>query len=103
NMHDLVDTVRVFRLSSDATIRTPILIMRGARSMLDDVALLIDFQTSGCAPQPGISILKPTLVIVGTTQHGSAYLLKIGRLRGIDSRDYRRRRVPLHSFNCLAF
>src|SRR2546430_15073905 len=35
---------------------------------------------------------------------GSVVLLTLcwSWLRGIDSRDYRRRRVPLHSFNCSA-
>src|SRR5439155_27149047 len=68
-IQNLLETSRVFRSLSDATLSTPKLTMRAARSMLDGVVLLIDFQSSGCTSELGISILKPTLVTPGTTQH----------------------------------
>ncbi len=48
---------------------TPKLIISAARSMLDGVEVLIDFQFSRCTLESGISVLKPTLVTPGTTQH----------------------------------
>jgi len=64
-----LETSRVFRSLSDATMSTPKLTVRAARSMLDGVEVLIDFQSSRYTLEPGISILKPTLVTPGTTHH----------------------------------
>src|SRR6267143_3285968 len=52
-IQNLLETSLVFRSLSDATMSTPKLTMRAARSMLDGVEVLIDYQSFDCASETG--------------------------------------------------